>query len=88
MAPELFVDTSAWYPIAVPSHPDHAALAAALQDRVRSGVRIVTTNLVMAETHALLLARTRREAALAFLHAVLPCWGRRIKSASMTILPS
>ncbi len=70
MAPELFVDTSAWYPIAVPSHPDHASLAAALHDRIRGGVRIVTTNLVVAETHALLLARTRREAALAFLRAV------------------
>ncbi len=70
MAPELFVDTSAWYPIAVSNHPDHIALAAALHDRVRGGVRIVTTNLVVAETHALLLARTRREAALAFLRAV------------------
>ena len=70
MAPELFVDTSAWYPIAVSNHPDHIALAAALHDRVRGGVRIVTTNLVVAETHALLLARTRHESALAFLRAV------------------
>ncbi len=70
MAPELFVDTSAWYPIAVPSHPDHTALASVLQDRVRGRARIVTTNLVIAETHALLLARTRRQAALAFLRAV------------------
>ncbi len=70
VAPELFVDTSAWYPIAVPNHPDHASLAAALQDRVRGGMRIVTTNLVAAETHALLLARTRRETAMAFLRAV------------------
>ncbi len=70
MAAELFVDTSAWYPIAVPSHSDHATLATALADRVRSGGRIVTTNLVVAESHALLLARTRRDAALAFLRAV------------------
>ncbi len=70
MAPELFVDPSAWYPIAVPNHPDHGGLAAALQNRVRGGVRIVTTNLVVAETHALLLTRTRRELALAFLRAV------------------
>ncbi len=70
MAPELFVDTSAWYPIAVPSHPDHAALATALAERVRGGGRIVTTNLVVAESHALLLTRTRRGAALAFLRAV------------------
>jgi len=70
VAAELFVDTSAWYPIAVPSHSDHAMLATALADRVRSGGRIVTTNLVVAESHALLLARTRRDAALAFLRAV------------------
>ena len=70
MAAEVFVDTSAWYPIAVPSHPDHEILAGALAAEVRRGRRIVTTNLVVAETYALLLSRTRREAALAFLRAV------------------
>ena len=70
MAAELFVDTSAWYPIAVPSHPDHPVLASTLRDWVGAGSRIVTTNLVVAETHALLLNRTRRETALAFLRAV------------------
>ena len=70
MAAELFVDTSAWYPIAVPSHPDHKILANALAGAVRDGQRIVTTNLVVAETYALLLSRTRRQAALGFLHAV------------------
>jgi len=70
VANELFVDTSAWYPIAVPNHPDHEDLARALTERVRGGSRIVTTNLVAAETHALLLTRTRRQAALAFLRAV------------------
>jgi predicted nucleic acid-binding protein len=70
VAPELFVDTSAWYPIAVQSHPDHEILANALTVMIRDGRRIVTTNLVVAETHALFLSRTRRKAALAFLHAV------------------
>ncbi len=70
MAAEMFVDTSAWYPIAVPNHPDHEILADALATRIRGGGRVVTTNLIVAETYALLLSRTRREAALAFLHAV------------------
>lgn len=70
MAAELFVDTSAWYPIAVSRHPDHVVLSALLAERVRSRSRIVTTNLVIAEAHALLLVRTQRRAALAFLRAV------------------
>ncbi len=70
MAAELFVDTSAWYPIAVPNHPDHAALADALTVAVRRSRRIVTTNLIVAETYALLLSRARRQAALGFLRLV------------------
>ncbi len=70
MAAELFVDTSAWYPIAVPSHPDHEVIADALTAAVRGRQRVVTTNLIVAETYALLLVRTRREAALGFLRAV------------------
>ena len=70
VAAELFVDTSAWYPIAVPNHPDHKCLADALTAEIRRGRRVVTTNLIVAETYALLLSRTQREAALAFLRAV------------------
>jgi predicted nucleic acid-binding protein len=70
VAAELFVDTSAWYPVAVPNHPDHRRLADALTAAIRGGQRVVTTNLIVAETYALLLVRTRREAALAFLRTV------------------
>jgi uncharacterized protein len=70
MAAELFVDTSAWYPAVVRSHPDHAAVARALRERVRAGARVVTTNIVVAETHALLLRRVGRDAALAFVGRV------------------
>ena len=69
MGAELFVDTSAWYPATVSSHPDHRAVAAALRQAVRQGRRLVTTNLVVAETHALLLRRAGRDAALAFVQA-------------------
>ena len=66
----LFVDTSAWYPLANAAHPDHEALARELCRQIRSGTRVVTTNLVVAETHALLLRRAGRRAALAFLESV------------------
>ena len=67
---ELFVDTSAWYPLADRAHGDHDLLAATLRERLRQGARIVTTNVVVAETHALLLRRAGHRAALAFLKAV------------------
>jgi len=66
----LFVDTSAWYPIADRAHADHDVLAGTLRERIGQGARIVTTNLVVAETHALLLRRAGQRAALAFLQAV------------------
>ena len=70
MAAELFVDTSAWYALALPRDPAHARLAHVLRDRVSRGVRIVTTNLIVAETHALLLRRVGRGPAEAFARVV------------------
>lgn len=67
---ELLIDTSAWYPAIVGSHPDHAAVAEVLQAAVRAGARLVTTNLVIMETHALLLHRVGRPAALSFARTV------------------
>jgi predicted nucleic acid-binding protein len=68
---ELFVDTSAWYPVVVADHPDHAAVASAMKDALRAGTRLVTTNLVVAETHALLLHRSGRKLALAYANAIM-----------------
>jgi predicted nucleic acid-binding protein len=70
VAAELFVDTSAWYPLARTAHPDHARAVTALKERVAAGVRIVTTNLILAETHALLLSRAGPDTALAFLREI------------------
>ncbi len=67
---ELFVDTSAWYPLVMTSHPDHGALANALSDHVALGGRVVTTNLVVAEAHALLLRRAGIRPALSFVQLV------------------
>ncbi len=70
MPAEVFVDTSAWYPAVVKNHPDHRRVAAALTRAVGHGKRVVTTNLVVAETHALLLRRASRSVALAFARTV------------------
>ena len=70
MAAELFVDTSAWYALALPRDPAHPRLARTLRERVSHGVRIVTTNLVVAETHALVLRRVGRGPAEAFARVV------------------
>jgi len=68
---ELFVDTSGWYPLAVRALDEHRAVADALRRRVRAGARVVTSNLVMAETHALLLRRVGYQAAMAFVQGVV-----------------
>jgi predicted nucleic acid-binding protein len=70
VAAELFVDTSAWYVLAVTSAPQHRKVSGALRQRIERGARIVTTNLIVAETHALLLRRTSRKVALTFVREV------------------
>lgn len=67
---ELFVDTSAWYPLVVRSHPDHPAVAAVLREQVAAGVRVVTTNLIIAESQALLMRRVNRAVAMEFVQRV------------------
>ena len=70
MPAEFFVDTSAWSPLSVANHPDHARLGTALRSLIRNHRRVVTTNLVVTETHALLLRRVGRAAALTFVQTV------------------
>ena len=67
---ELFVDTSAWYPLVVRSVPEHANMSAAFREQVLAGARVVTTNLVIAESHALIMRRAGSDAALAFVRQV------------------
>src|SRR5512147_1176360 len=67
---EFFVDTSGWYPLVVSKHPDHARLGARLRMLIRDHRRLVTTNLVVAETHALLLRRVGGPTALTFVRTV------------------
>lgn len=67
MAPELFVDTSAWYSLVDRNAPEHSRLATVLRERVAAGWGIVTTNLVLAESQALIMRRIGRAPALSFL---------------------
>jgi predicted nucleic acid-binding protein len=67
---EIFVDTSGWYALVVASVPEHAGAVAALETRIRRGVRVVTTNLVLAESHVLLMRRAGRAVAMEFLREV------------------
>jgi len=70
VAAELFVDTSGWFPLVDPEDRAHAAMARALRAAVKGRRRIVTTNLVVAETHALIMRRIHRSVALAFVREV------------------
>ena len=70
MGAEFFVDTGAWFTLAHRGDARHDVFSAALRERLARGARPVTSNLVIAETHALLLSRTHRRAALSFLREV------------------
>ena len=70
MIEEVFVDTSAWYPLVVRSHADHDWLSVALRARVERRVRIVTSNLIVAESHALIMRRAGIASALRFVQLV------------------
>jgi predicted nucleic acid-binding protein len=80
VAGEIFVDTSAWYPLAVRRDPAHGRLAKALRQRIHEGAAVITTNLIVAETHALLVRRTTRDTALAFV--------RRVDQAGIVVVRS
>jgi predicted nucleic acid-binding protein len=69
VAAEVFIDTSAWYPLLLTSHPEHDRLAGIVRGLVQRGRRIVTTNLVIAETHALVMRRIGIATALTFVQS-------------------
>lgn len=71
MAAELFVDTSAWFALADSGTPGRDRVESALRDRLKLRHRIVTTNLIIAETHALLMRRASRTVALTFVQTIV-----------------
>jgi len=68
----VFVDTSGFYALIVRRDENHTRAHQLFTRAAREAWRLVTTNAVIFETHALLLARARpaREVALRFLDSV------------------
>ena len=69
--PLIFVDSSGWIAVNVSGDKDYAGARSFYQQQIFSKYRqLVTTNLVLAETHAYLLRRGGRKNALKFLSLV------------------
>ncbi len=58
------------YPLVVASHADHQRLSAVMRASVERRVRIVTSNLVVAESHALIMRRAGIAPALRYVQLV------------------
>ena len=70
MAGSLFLDTAGWFAALSPPEAGHAKAKSVYVDAVRRGVLLVTTPLVAAEMHALLLRWRGPRAAAFFLETV------------------
>ena len=66
----VFVDSSAFYALIDDRDRNHGAAAGILSRLANEASRLFTTNLILAETHALLLSRLGRQIALQFLDDV------------------
>jgi uncharacterized protein len=63
----VLVDTSAYFALANPQDASHENVRQTVIELTGRGYRTFTTNLILAETHALLLARVNRSVALQVL---------------------
>ena len=70
MAGSLFLDTAGWFAALSPREGGHAVAKAAYSDAVRQGLLLVTTPLVAAETHTLILRWRGPRAGAFFLETV------------------
>jgi predicted nucleic acid-binding protein len=70
MPKELFVDTSAWVALADGDDRYHARAAAAHPGLLRDFQRLVTTNLVVAESYIIIRLALGHPAAISFLESV------------------
>jgi uncharacterized protein len=66
----VFVDTGAYFALAFDGDDDHAAALAISQYLSREHRQLITTNFILAETHALLLNRLNRAIALRVLLSI------------------
>lgn len=70
MATGVFVDSGAWIALCVRRDGLHARAKAHLGRLLTQGRPLVTTNLVVAESYALIRQRGGHDAAMTFLHAL------------------
>ena len=66
----VFVDTSFYVAFAHPGDSRHSAAIAIARDLATNRVGLFTTNIVAAETHALMVARAGRDAALRVIRGI------------------
>jgi uncharacterized protein len=67
----VLIDSSAFYALADERDRRHREIADHLEKLARTGAQLFTTNLILAETHALILARSRRvDKAVEFLTGI------------------
>lgn len=67
---KVFVDTSAFYALLDRDDANHKMAIALFKEAVEKGWQLITSNFVVAETHALILHRLGRQAAMAWLKAI------------------
>lgn len=66
----VFVDTSAYFTVTNARDNQHQAMSELLRELVAARRRLITTNFVLAEVHALLLNRINRAVALRALDEI------------------
>lgn len=70
MALPIFVDTSAWIAVADSSESNHSKVTTVYKQLLKSSVRLITSDLVVAESQILLRRRMGSDAANIFLDSV------------------
>ncbi|HUQ51915.1 MAG TPA: PIN domain-containing protein [Gammaproteobacteria bacterium] len=70
VAARLFVDSGAWIALRSRRDQHHAAADRAFRTAIEQRIPLVTTNLILAETHRLTLFRAGREPALRALERI------------------
>lgn len=66
----VFVDTSAWLAVADSGESSHQIVSSAYKELLKSSVRLITTDLVLAEAQILILRRIGANAANIFLDSL------------------
>lgn len=66
----IFVDTSAWLAVADEGESSHEIVTTVYKELLKSAVRLITSDLVIAETQILILRRISTDAANIFLDSL------------------